>query len=96
MVRPSHRRAVAQHAVQTQRTTITHACATFAISETCYRYQGKRVDENVAVADWLVRLTTTNRTWGFGLCFLYLRNIKHFPWNHKRVYAVYRALGAGA
>ena len=90
MVRPSHRRAVAQHAVQTQRTTITHACATFAISETCYRYQGKRVDENVAVADWLVRLTTTNRTWGFGLCFLYLRNIKHFPWNHKRVYAVYR------
>jgi len=92
MVRPSHRRAVAQHAVQTQRTTITHACATFAISETCYRYQGKRIDENVAVADWLVRLTTTNRTWGFGLCFLYLRNIKHFPWNHKRVYAVYRAL----
>ncbi len=44
------------------------------------------------MADWLVRLTTTHRTWGFGLCFLYLRNIKHFPWNHKRVYRVYRAL----
>ena len=83
---------MAQHAVQAQRTTITHACATFAISETCYRYQGRRVDENAEVADWLVRLTTTHRTWGFGLCFLYLRNIKHFPWNHKRVYAVYRAL----
>ena len=39
-----------------------------------------------------MRLTTTHRTWGFGLCFLYLRNIKHFPWNHKRVDGVYRAL----
>ena len=82
---------MAQHAVQTHRTTITHACATFAISETCDRYQGRRVDENAEVADWLVRLTTTHRTWGFGLCFLYLRNIKHFPWNHKRVDGVYRA-----
>ncbi|MEP0941090.1 MAG: transposase, partial [Roseibium sp.] len=30
------------------------------------------------IADWLVRLTTTHRTWGFGLCFLYLRNVKGF------------------
>ena len=59
--------------------TGTHACATVAISETCDRYQGKRVDENAEVADWLVRLTTANRPWGFGLCFLELRNIKHFP-----------------
>ena len=44
------------------------------------------------MADWLVRLTTTHRTWGFGLCFLYLRNIKQLPWNHTRVYGVYRAL----
>jgi hypothetical protein len=37
-------------------------------------------------------LTTAHRTWGFGLCFLYLRNVKQFTWNHKRVYRVYRAL----
>ena len=49
------------------------------ISETCDRYQGKRVDENGEVADWLVRLNTANRTWGVGLCFLNLRNIKHCP-----------------
>ena len=30
--------------------------------------------------------------WGFGLCFLYLRNVKGFKWNHKRVYRIYREL----
>jgi putative transposase len=34
-------------------------------------------------------LTTNRRTWGFGLCFLYLRNVKGFGWNHKRVYRIY-------
>ena len=26
---------------------------------------------------------------GFDLCFLYLRNVKGFEWNHKRVYRIY-------
>ena len=39
-----------------------------------------------------MRLTTTHRTWGFGLCFRYLRNRKHFLWNHQRLDGVYRAL----
>ena len=26
------------------------------------------------------------------MCYLYLRNVKHFAWNHKRVYRIYRAL----
>jgi putative transposase len=34
----------------------------------------------------------THRTCGFGLRFLYLRNVRQFAWNHKRVYLVYRAL----
>ena len=37
-------------------------------------------------------LTDNNRNWGFGLCFLYLRNVKGFEWNHKRVYRIYREL----
>ncbi len=78
--------------MQTARTTIQHACVTFAISETCYRYQGKHSDENAQIEDWLLRLTSAKRSWGFGLCFLYLRNVKQFPWNHKRVYRVHRAL----
>jgi len=92
MVGPAPRRALAQHTVQTARTTIRHACATFGISETCSRYQGTQTEENAQIEDWLLRLTTAHRSWGFGLCFLYLRNVKQFTWNHKRVYRVYRAL----
>ena len=44
------------------------------------------------IANWLLRLTDNNRTWGFGLCYLYLRNVKGFQWNHKRVYRIYREL----
>lgn len=31
------------------------------------------------------RLTRAKNTWGFGLCFLYLRNVRGHRWNHKRV-----------
>ena len=41
------------------------------------------------IADWLERLTAIRRNWGFGLCFLYLRSVKGFKWNHKRVYRIY-------
>jgi len=44
------------------------------------------------IAAWLLRLTTANRRWGFGLCFLYLRNVQGYGWNHKRVYRIYREL----
>ena len=60
--------------------------------EGCYRYQPVLADENQEIADWLLRLTANQRNWGFGLCFLYLRNVKGFGWNHKRVYRIYRAL----
>jgi putative transposase len=35
-------------------------------------------------------LTPTHKRWGFGLCFLYLRNIKGYGWNHKGVYRIYQ------
>jgi len=40
----------------------------------------------------LLRLTDNHRNWGFGLCYLYLRNVKGFKWNHKRVYRIYKEL----
>jgi putative transposase len=83
---------MAKHYVETQKGNIRLVCRAFAISETCYRYQATLSDENVIIADWLIRLTQTWRNWGFGLCYLYLRNVKGFPWNHKRVYRIYRAL----
>ncbi len=42
--------------------------------------------------NWLELLTKRNRNWGFKLCFLYLRNVKGYKWNHKRVYRIYREL----
>lgn len=72
--------------------SIRLACETFAISETCYRYKPKLSDENADIADWLIRLTHNWKDWGFGLCFLFLRNVKGFQWNHKRVYRIYREL----
>ena len=83
---------MARTAIEGGRTSIRHACQTFEVSETCYRYQAKACEENAAIADWLVRLTTAYKDWGFGLCFLYLRNVKGFGWNHKRVYRIYREL----
>jgi putative transposase len=83
---------MAKIAVEQKGLSIRLACRAFCISETCYRYQAKLSDDNALIADWLLRLTTTNRTWGFGLCFLYLRNVKEFPYNHKRVYRIYREL----
>ncbi len=72
--------------------SIRLACTTFSLSQTCYRYRAKFSDENAQIADWLVRITHNQRNWGFGLCFLFLRNVKRFAWNHKRVYRIYRQL----
>ncbi len=68
------------------------ACRAFSISKTCYRYQPKLSDENELISEWLIALTTAKRTWGFGLCFLHLRNMKGVKWKHKRVYRIYREL----
>lgn len=79
-------------AVQHRSLSIANACRTFGISETCYRYKPKLSDENELIADWLLALTKAKRNWGFGLCFLHLRNVRGFKWNHKRVYRIYREL----
>ena len=76
--------AVARHGV-----SIALSCRTFEISETCFCYSPVLSDENEEITDWLERLTATKRFWGFGLCFLYLRNVQDYGWNHKRVYRIY-------
>ena len=69
---------------------------TFGISETCYRYERKLGGENERIAELLLGPAQVHRTWGFGLCFLYLRNVKGHAWNHKRVYRIYRKLARPA
>lgn len=92
MVKPSQRKEMAKAAIAQYRVTISLACRIFRVSETCYRYSAKLSDDNAVIADWLIRLTHNQRNWGFGLCFLFLRNVKGYKWNHKRVYRIYREL----
>jgi len=91
-VRPYRRREMAKRAVHNRQIPVRLACQVFSVSETCYRYEAKRNYENEQIADWLLKLTDNHRTWGFGLCYLYLRNVKGFGWNHKRVYRIYKEL----
>ena len=72
LTRPRDRKELAKQA------SIRLACATFVISETCYRYGRRLSDANAAIVDWLLRLTEEHKRWGFGLCFLHLRNVKRF------------------
>jgi len=92
VVKPSQKREMAKWVVRLKQASISAACKIFGISKSCFKYESKLKDENALIADWLVRITHNQKNWGFGLCFLYLRNIKGFTWNHKRVYRIYREL----
>lgn len=83
---------MARSAVAKLGIAIRLACEIYTVSQTCYRYEAKRNAENEVIGHWLIRLTDNRRNWGFGLCYLYLRNVKGFVWNHKRVYRIYREL----
>jgi len=83
---------MAKDMVERRGISVRLACEALFVSQNCYRYQPKLSDENAEIADWLVRLTHNQRNWGFGLCYLFLRNVKGFGWNHKRVYRIYREL----
>ncbi len=69
--------------------SIALACRAFDVSKTCFRYSPKRDGENELIADRLEGLTTAHKTWGFGLCYLYLRKVQCHMWNHKHVHRIY-------
>lgn len=69
--------------------SIRRACLIFNISVTCYYHKSVASNENKQIADLLIDLTQQNKNWGFGLCFLSLRNVLGLPYNHKRVYRIY-------
>ena len=72
----SRPQANAVKAVAMKGISIALACRAFEVSETCYRYSPKLDDENEQIADLLLGLTKAKKSWGFGLCFLYLRNVQ--------------------
>lgn len=86
------RAEMAKEAVKGERLNVRQACEVFRVSECCYRHKPKLSDESAHIAALLLGLCQGQRNWGFGLCFLFLRNVKGHCWNHKRVYRIYREL----
>jgi putative transposase len=83
---------MAIEAVEKTAMSVRQVCRWFSLSRGAYRYEPRPDRGDEEIADWLTRLTENRRNWGFGLCFLYLRNVRGYGWNHKRVYRIYRQL----
>ncbi len=56
--------------IQAKRASLRLVCSALGISSSGYRYQSKRSTENAEIADWLLRLTDTHRTWGLSIMLL--------------------------
>lgn len=80
---------MAKEAIELHKISIRKSCSIFLVSETCYRYSPKLVDDNKEIESLLLELTGVEKNWGFKLCFLHMRNVLLKPWNHKRVYRIY-------
>ena len=61
--RPSRRKQMAVHAVESRGVNIALACRTIGVSETCYCNRRKLNAENLLIEDWLLHLTKTKRAW---------------------------------
>ncbi len=79
---------MAQRAVRDKAIPIRLACEALRFSESSYRYEAKHNAESELIANWLIRLMDNNRSRGFGLCYLYLLNVKNYTWIHKRIYRI--------
>ena len=89
MVVPLRRKSLVCHYIEDRGISISRACLIFNISVTCYYHKSVATDENKQIADLLIKLTQQNKSWGFGLCFLTLRNVMGLRYNHKWVYRIY-------
>lgn len=67
------------------------ACRLVKLSRSSYRYQAQPRDDN-AVVEVLQQLAAKHLRWGFDKMMAWLR-LHGYPWNHKCVRRIYRALG---
>ena len=61
MVKARERKALAHEVISTIKMSISLACRTFMINETCFRYIPILRNENLKIADLLFDLTETKR-----------------------------------
>jgi len=68
------------------------ACRLFGIGQSTYYYQSKRQGEDEMIKEMLQQLASDHPRWGFDKMRYYLKG-QGAPWNHKRLYRIYCALG---
>lgn len=89
-MKPSQRKLMAKAvALKYGFISIRRVCRLFHISETTYHYVSKLNDDNDLISKLLLEITSEHRTWGFQLCYLYIRNVLQVHFNHKRIYRIY-------
>ncbi len=76
-----------------EKVSVRRACDLAGLSRSAwYNEPQDRMVRDRDVIDALEELTEKHRRWGFWKCFDRLR-LDGRPWNHKRVYRIYKALG---
>lgn len=79
------------YAHQQHRMSIRQACVLFALAMSVYYYNPSPRND-ATVHQELKDMAENNAGWGFWMMYYHLRN-KGKPWNHKRIYRVYTAMG---
>ena len=54
-----------QSAIRNRNISVLLTCQLFVVSESYYRHQPKLNEENNVIADWLIRITDSQKNWGF-------------------------------
>ena len=91
MVKPATKREVVNYLISEYPINIRQACKSLNLERSSYYYHSKRKDDT-AVIDSLNELSEKHPSYGFKKMFHSLRN-QGYPWNHKKVYRVYKKLG---
>jgi len=79
--------------VAEEQLSVRQACGAVGLSRSAwYRPPQDRLTRDREVIDALQAQVERHRRWGFWKCFRRMR-LDGRPWNHKRVYRVYRELG---
>ena len=90
-MKPAAKKEVVAYLVENHRMSIRQACGTAHLNRSSYYYVEKGPDKDDEVIDALEALALKHPTAGFPMMFNRLRN-NGCPWNHKRVYRVYKSL----
>ncbi|WP_096461605.1 IS3 family transposase [Sulfurifustis variabilis] len=90
---PAERRESAAYLVGQHGLAVRRACTAVGLSRAAYyRVPVPAAERDREVIAALSGVVERHHRWGFWMCFDHLKRVQNHPWNHKRVWRVYRAL----